>query len=123
MLDFRTVNLQLEVASTDTERRLEGGRFNGNFRSTGTLTGRTQVTFPSGVSRHEAAISAFHFETKNDHHLEKLKIEPFISVEDASRRTLNVTVEAAFKDDSPGDDFQNTPFIMSTKILLLVDRE
>ena len=123
MIDFQTVTVNLTRQQLDVERRLGGGSFQGNFKSTGTMAGSRSATFTSRVNRVESAIKSFHFETKNDHHLEKLKLEPFVSFDDAARRVLNVRVEAAFKDDSPNDDFLNTPFIMTATILLIVDRQ
>jgi len=123
MIDFQTVSVNLSRQSLDVERRLGGGSFQGNFNSTGTMAGTGRVTFPSRVNRVEAAIKSFHFETKNDHHLEKLKLEPLPTIHNAARTEVSVYVEAAFKDDSPNDDFLNQPFIMTATILVIVDRD
>ncbi|MGB3542536.1 hypothetical protein [Rubrivirga sp.] len=123
MTDFQTVRIEMSKLSLDVERHVEGHRYHGPFSSTGTLAGQATLTFPSKVLRAVTAVSSFHYETKDDHHIDKLKLETSASLLRADRGEILVGVEGAFKDSTPDDDFRGKPFVMSATVLCIVERD
>ena len=122
MIDFRTVTVEMNTRElANIERHVDGHHVSGAFKNTGVMAGNAELRFDSNVRRAEAAIKTFHFETKNDHHIKKIKLEPNLRVLSGGR--VSIGVEGVFMDNSPNDDFVNKPFIMSATLLVIVDRD
>ncbi len=127
MIDFRSINIEINrLLTSATARTIEDGeRDSVPFNESGNLFGRQIVRFDSRVNRFEVAIKSFHFETKNDHHISKLKLEPnMYRIAEDPTRVFNIDVRSAFSDDSPEDDFDiSRAYIMSVSLLIIVDRD
>lgn len=115
MIDFKSITIEITgYLDTNLERTIDG--FPDEpipFSKSGTLFGEGVVNFDSIINKYEVAIQSFHFETKNDHNIAKLKLEPqvFSRTREPSR-SLDVRVLASFRDNSPVDDFERDKYIM-----------
>jgi hypothetical protein len=126
MIDFKTVTVEINgYLQTNLERTIGGVSDDPiPFAQAGTLIGQSVVNFDSNVNKFEVAIQSFHFETKNDHNIAKLKLEPqIINRSSVPSRSLEVRVLASFRDNSPEDDFEQDKYIMTATLLVIVDRD
>ena len=94
------------------------GEYITRFEDHGNLRGEKIIEFDSNIRMAQVALKGFHFETESDHNLSKIKLD--ISV--APRENFaHIYAVAAFKDDSPKDDFEDKPFIMKATVLLMLE--
>lgn len=122
MIDFKTINIEVNNRElTNIERNIEGYDAERTFHNAGVLSGRGEVSFDTNIKKASTAIKSFHFETKDDHNLKKLKLELREVIKDNNK--IIIDVEGVFMDNSPEDDYVNKPFIISASVLVIVDRE
>jgi hypothetical protein len=94
------------------------GDFVSRFEEHGNLRGEKIIEFDSNIRMAQVALKGFHFETENDHNLSKIKLDITVA---PRGNYAHVFAVAAFKDDSPKDDFDDKPFIMKATVLLIVE--
>jgi hypothetical protein len=116
MLELRTANVNLVRAPSDVEQLVPGGPSlaGSHFNFQGTAS----FTFDRPVRIAHSALQGFRFETKDDHHIKKIKIET--NQRRVNPRTIAVGVEAHFGDASPEDDRYQ---FMTVQVLLIADTE
>lgn len=112
MLEFKTVRVDLRRSPIDVEEVLPGRSEAGSHWN---FQGSATATFSGPVRTVNCAVQSFTFQTREDHHIKKIKLEVGSNPR-ISGNQVTTGIEAHFGDVSPHDD--NYEFMRVTVLFI-----